>query len=239
MGIGPVSSMRIGILTALPIEARTISYRPIKIGETRQINSRVVLHVSGVGEERARIGAKHLLEAGVDGLVSWGCAGGLDSTVSSGSIVIPEKIVDQDYQEWMSDSHLHSPIIHRLSQEFKLHHGVLFHSRQVINSIAIKSQIAHQFQAMSVDMESAAIAKVAKQAGIAFTSVRAIADSAEISLPVWLNRTLHPDGKARPWIFWQELMRHPQSWRSMNHLRAGFAKAQSSLKLAAGLLGWR
>ncbi len=96
MQVKVVKENSIGILVALPLEARCFLKRSLPVGETIAIKKNVLLHIGGIGAQRADLGAKHLLSQGAQSLISWGYAAGLDPIVRPGQLIIPEKIIDSE-----------------------------------------------------------------------------------------------------------------------------------------------
>jgi adenosylhomocysteine nucleosidase len=215
----------IGILCALAIEARCLP-------KTSRANH-ILFQTTGVGAKRAKLGAEQLVAKGATALMSWGTAGGLSPTLKVGQLIIPDCIVDQKAQVFWTDSHWKSQISQTLNHRLKIHDGALLQTHQMIASINAKQALFIQYKTAAVDMESAAIAEVAQKAGLPFVAIRAVVDSASMSLPFWLPRTLNADHQIQPLKFAWQFCHHPHTWPSLLHLYRGFAMAKKTLSLAA------
>lgn len=217
--------------------------RSLPVGQTIAIKQNVLLHIGGIGAQRASIGAKHLLSQGAQSLISWGYAAGLDPIVRPGQLIIPEKIIDSEGNYFFADSNLcqqlQSAINNKINNKIHIHTGFLLQSAQMIGTISNKLMLFAEHRATAIDMESATIAKVAHQAGLPFMAVRAIADSAALSLPFWLDQSLNVDGQLRPIRFLRNFCRYPQTWLPLMHLFQGFNSAKNSLSSTAKLMGWK
>ena len=75
----------LGIVVALETERRWIP------GDRT-----LLVEQCGMGAARAEAAARKVLSAGAEALVSWGSAGGLDPSLASGTVVIPDRIIGSD-----------------------------------------------------------------------------------------------------------------------------------------------
>jgi adenosylhomocysteine nucleosidase len=227
----------LGIVVAMTGEALGLTNQVIAKGESFGDPEGVSVQVSGVGQQRARLAGRKLIESGVKALVSWGCAGGLTSQVSPGSLILPDKIVSADGSIYGVDSVWHERLFRRLGGHIDLHNGFLAESKAVLVSPAEKKALFDTTGAIAVDMESAAVVAVAHQAGVPFVAIRAIADRADLTVPRSVLRCLDEFGRVRPLPFLRELFAHPNDLSSLIRLARDFRAAQASLAAVAGLAG--
>jgi adenosylhomocysteine nucleosidase len=218
-------------------EALSLTRQVIAKGPSFADLENVRVHMSGVGEQRARLAGRKLIESGAKALVSWGSAGGLTSQVSPGSLILPHKIVSADGSIYEVDSTWHERLFRRLAGHIEVHTGLLAESKTVLASPSDKRALFNRTGAIAVDMESAAVAAVAHQAGVPFVAVRAIADRVDLTVPRSVLRSLDAFGRLRPLPFLRELFVHPNDLFSLIPLARDFRAAQASLAAVAGLAG--
>ena len=218
-------------------EARSLTRQVIAQSQSFGDPEGVTVHVSGVGGHRARLAGRKLIESGAKALVSWGTAGGLTSQVSPGSLILPHKIISAEGSIYEADSIWHERLFRRLAGRIDLHTGLLAESKGVLASPSEKRALFDSTGAIAVDMESAAVAGVAHQAGVPFVAIRAIADRADVTVPQSVLTSLDPFGRLRPLRFLGKLFVHPNDLSSLICLARNFRTAQASLAAVAGLVG--
>jgi adenosylhomocysteine nucleosidase len=178
----------IGIVSALAAEASALGPAARHGAELRELADGALLAVSGMGKGAAAAAARRLVLAGVGGLASFGMAGGLDPTLICGAVLLPEEVADWDdagtesagsstSREWRQRLRAALP------NSCIACGGKLLTSAQPIGHPAAKAGAWRRSRAAAVDMESAAIAQVAGQAGLPFIALRVIVDTAADELP--------------------------------------------------------
>ncbi len=177
----------IGIVSALAAEARTLGPTTPHRAELRQLPDGALLAVSGIGGAAAAAAARRLVLAGATALASFGTAGGLDPTLTCGTVLLPEEVVAFDGAAAVApasatSAHWRQRLGAALPACCITGGGRLLTSEQPIGRGA-KADAWRKTGAAAVDMESAAIAQVAAQAGLPFIVVRVIIDSAADELP--------------------------------------------------------
>jgi adenosylhomocysteine nucleosidase len=177
----------IGIVSALAAEARTLGpAAPHGVG-LRQLADGALLAVSGIGESAAAAAARRLVLAGATALASFGMAGGLDPTLICGAVLLPEEVAasggagsqiaaSATSRDWRQRLHAALPASCIAGG------GRLLTVDRPIGRDA-KADAWRRSRAAAVDMESAAIAEVAGQAGLPFIALRVIVDTAADELP--------------------------------------------------------
>lgn len=178
----------IGIVSALAAEARTLGPSARHGAELRQLADGALLAVSGIGESAAAAAARRLVLAGATGLASFGMAGGLDPTLICGTVLLPAQIAALDGDGLRAASAATSPLWRQrlraaLPASCIACEGKLLTSRRPIGRRDAKAAAWRDSRAAAVDMESAAIAQVAGQAGLPFVALRVIVDTAADELP--------------------------------------------------------
>jgi adenosylhomocysteine nucleosidase len=176
----------IGIVSALPAEARALGPSAPHGAELRRLDEGALLAVSGMGRAAAAAAARRLVLAGARALVSFGMAGGLDPTLICGTVLLPEEVAAADGTvpdvlptsgDWRQRLRAAMPGTCLVCC------GRLLTSRQPIARPAAKADAWRHTGAVAVDMESAAVSQVAAQAGLPFIALRVIVDTAADELP--------------------------------------------------------
>ncbi len=193
--------------------------------------------ISGVGPKRAFSAAQALLEQGATSLLSWGSAGGLIPTLSPGSLVLPKVIVAVDGTVYPVNAAWHGHLCSQLKRKVDLHEGRLAESGTVVVCPAEKSTLFHETGAIAVDMESAALAAVAHEAGVPFVVIRAVADPVNLTIPRSALEAFDEFGELIPLRFLRTFARHPIELPALIRLGLDFRAAQITLATVADLAG--
>lgn len=176
------------------VEARCITPRRLPFNEPVRLGDGASIWLCGMGGQAAARAAEGLHAAGADGLMSFGLAGALDSTLRPGSLVLPGCIHGD--RPFPVDLLWRDRLRSLLPSHINVSSGILATSRHVLTSSTAKLTLAQTTGACAVDMESGAIAEVAECAGLPFLAVRAISDPVEFSPPSTLLDAVRPDGSA-------------------------------------------
>jgi len=225
-------SLNIGIVTALRAEAAVFGVRKLSIGQTVVLKNNLRLHRAGMGAERARLAANHLIENGATALISWGVAGGLAPHVHPGQLILPDHIIDQNGRSFPVDQPWRTQLQNNLPPSLPILNGSLLQASQLITSVAEKQQLFIQYQAIAVDMETAAIAAVAQRAHLPFLAIRAIVDPIDFTFPAWLHQSLDAAGEIKIPTLMKNLCRQPHRLRTLVQLSRYFAAAKTTLNKA-------
>ena len=129
----------------------------------------------------------------------------------------------------MIDADLYEPYQKKLSSKLTIHQGCLFHCQNIVESIEAKQSLFKKHAALACDMESYAIAEVANKVGIPFITIRAIIDTADMTLPKIATNSISDAGNLKPSKFIIELIRHPNEWADLLRLAKNSRAAQRSL----------
>ena len=142
-----------------------------------------LLVVSGMGAAAAASGARQLVDAGARALLSWGVAGGLDPALPAGALFLPGEVISADGVVYQTAREWRETLATMVASCHPVTGGRLLTSRRPLGSAADKSIAFSETGAAAVDMESAAVAEVARAQGLPFLAVRAIVDTAKDPLP--------------------------------------------------------
>ena len=231
-----MSVTRVGIVVALPSESRTLCREVLRVGEQRALGEQALLAVSGVGERRAAQAAQALVDAGVGGLLSWGCAAGLGANLPAGALCLPSVVVATDGQRWPVDAIWRRDVADALSAH-AVFDGALVEAAQVIATSAAKSALATRAEAVVADMESATVARVAHCHGLPLLVVRSVVDPLGLTLPAVVTDHVDESGRVPMAPLLRGLLRHPSDLLTLLQLAWGFRAALASLRTVATCAG--
>jgi adenosylhomocysteine nucleosidase len=133
------------------------------------------LAIGGGTSSGAEAAAQCLVSDGAGALVSFGLAGGLDPTLPPGSVIVPFAVID-GARRYSSD-----PQVSNLLGGTTPH--LLLGASAIAATSAEKARLYSETGAAAIDLESAAVARVAATHGIPFAVLRAICDPASRALP--------------------------------------------------------
>ncbi len=162
----------------------------------RRIRPDLRLLHTGMGQENAKNAlAKHLLSNSPAVIVSSGFAGGLNPSLTKGTVLFE------------SETSFFPP---QSLGPLSLTKGTFHSAEKVATTIEEKSALWQSTQCDAIEMESFAIKAIADSEGIPFLSLRVISDSAEEPLPLDFNQIMTPRMRISfPKLAWH-LMKRPQ-----------------------------
>jgi adenosylhomocysteine nucleosidase len=223
-----------GIVVALVEELSTLTTKRLKKGDIDFLTDNLWLIYSGAGPENARVAAETLIKRGVSQLISWGCAAALDASLQAGDLVLAVSFVDAgqeryglDNKDWVNKVETH------FAKQFSIQTGSLAESQCIIESSLDKAKLAILTGAIALDMESAAIAKVAKLHSLDFLAVRAIADPVTMDLPKAVSYAIDENGEVVLSKLLFFLLLHPSDLLGLMRLGIYFYAAKNTLKRVA------
>ncbi|HYW93813.1 MAG TPA: hypothetical protein VFA95_15360 [Gammaproteobacteria bacterium] len=196
-----------------------------------------LLRVAGVGQLRAGRAADALADAGASRLVSCGFAGGLDPGLRPGEVVLAGTVIcpggetlptDPGWQDWLAG---------RLEG---VRRGALLSVAAPVAERAARQRLHQAHAALAVDMESAAVARVAARRGLPFAALRVVLDPAQMSLPDAALSALDPAGRLRAGRLAGSLLRSPAQVVPLLRLALYTRHAEAALRGLARKLeqGW-
>jgi len=232
---------QLGIVAALPAEARCLAGWPDQYQHVPDTSSSLpskqikkpLLSVSGMGPEAAQAAAARLVEYGAAALLSWGCAGALSKKIRPGELLLPHTILTEDGQALHTHKIWQKNLVDHLPGTLKWHEGILVESSNMVSGPEKKQELARHFDAIAVDMESAGIGRVAKQEGIPFMVIRAVADTADEELPPCIAETMDNKGHLQMRRLLPALVHQPRLWPQLIRLSRHFHAATKTLKFVS------
>lgn len=219
----------LGIVVALPEELPTLTSKKIP---PSALNSVLVI-CSGAGGENARKAAETLVSNGATHLISWGCAAALSPELKSGDLTLADSLLDTQHVQITIDSAWHAQVKNSLAKSLSVHTGTLLESLQIVALSSDKKQLHTKTNAIVLDMESVAIAKVAQEKNLPFLAIRAIADPVTMDLPKAVSVAMNDKGKVLISPLLKYLLLHPSELPSLIKLGLHFSAAKKTLKHVA------
>ena len=216
-----------GIVTGLQLEARI----------ARKAGSGVLVSCRGMGPKRAREAAEELVRRGARGLVSFGFAAGLVAEAAPGMLFVPSTIRTAEGGMITTDMIWRERLLGSFRNIMEVSDAPLASVRRPLPSYLDKASAWARTQGAAADMESAAIAAVARRAGIPFVVVRAVADPVDFNLPPAASVAVGMDGRIRPWRLLMSLWRYPVQMRALRELAEHARRAKSALRKAVMAAG--
>ena len=177
-----------GVVAALASEARALGPSlprggAIPLSDLALLGGGSLLAVSGIGRAAAEAAARALVEAGVSALITFGMAGGLDPALKPGSVLLPRELISPEGKRYASCQSWRERVAIAVSPLRAVSDGNLLTSAYAIDTPAEKAAAFHRTGAAAVDMESAAVARVAAEHDLPFIAARVIVDTAADRLP--------------------------------------------------------
>ena len=226
----------LGIITALPIEARQVSRDVPSIELPLHIADHALLAVSGSGAEKAARAAERLVQRSASVLASVGFAAALDPTLSSGAVLLPDAILGADGRRYPADEHLHRQMQAVLCRETPVTVSTLLEVPGPITDAQRKAELRERHGTIAIDMESAAIARVARTHHLPFLALRVVLDDARMSLPEHLLASTDTLGRLKIAPTTLALLMHPMEIVSAARLLLALLRARAPLRKAAKAL---
>jgi adenosylhomocysteine nucleosidase len=229
----------LGIAVALPAEAHPLRRAYADLLQPCADGTRILLEVTGMGAVRARAGARRLVEAGAAALLSWGTAAGLEPGLRPGAIALPEIVIDGNGRRFQADAAWHRRMLKLLEPCADPITAPLAVSPVLLRGPDEKQALHRHSGASFADMESGAIAEVAREAGIPFLSLRAVLDPAAGIVPGCVIRAADAQGRlplARL-AAWAAV--RPGDWAHLVSLARWFGEARRALARVAHQAGPR
>jgi adenosylhomocysteine nucleosidase len=221
----------IGIICAMKSEARAFGRRR---GHCLGAHD-YVLKVCGPGREKAAGAANALIVDGCAALMSWGLAGGLDPALQSGDAIVSERVLTESGDLLLADAALCTEVLSRFTAA-QARRGSLVTVARAMSSAREKSAIRTRLDGDAVDMESSAIAYVARSAGVPFIGVRCIVDPVGFNIPPAALAGLDEYGQVRPVQILESLWQDPRQLTALLELFSHYRVALASLRSLARAL---
>jgi adenosylhomocysteine nucleosidase len=224
---------RVGIVCALAAEARHLGPATSRKGSVATLADGTLLAVSGMGCAAAEAAAGSLLDAGATALASWGMAGGLDPALAAGAVFLPHAVITIDGISIATARYWRERLDAALSARQPVARGTLLTSTRAIASVAQKAALHRDTGAAAVDMESAAVARVAAARQLPFIAVRVIVDGASDVLPRAVTAAADSAGQLQLWRLIGALALVPGDLAPLIRLARRYRAASRSLAALA------
>ncbi len=164
-------------------------------------------------------------------IVSIGCAGALDSSLTIGEAIVADKLFDDlDGRVWPA-----APDLVEKAYECCRSEGIKCRTGSTVSTGAAaenqqqKEKLAQKYGALAVDMESAHIASWAANLNIPMVCVRTISDRLTDVLPPGLSAVFDRDGNVRPASLLVYLLTNPLCAYRAFQLKTNFSQSMSVL----------
>ena len=223
----------LGIVVSLPWELKTLTRQTIHVGACRRVSDNTLVALSGIGAERADAAAALLLSRGATALLSWGCAAALDDRLTAGSVLLPQSVIGASGESHPVSIQWHRQLYQTLSAQYSVRTDALVESAALVKSPSEKQALAQRTMAIATDMESAALARFAREHRLPFVVVRAVVDSASTHLPENVMQALDSEGEISVRSFLHQVLLRPTDWINLVKLGIQFRAAQKTLKEAS------
>ncbi len=176
----------VGIVVALASEARAFAPDAAAAagkGEVVQLEDNALLTVSGMGWDAAEAGAGRLVRSGATALASIGTAGGLDPALRCGAVLVPREAHMLEGEPLAAHASWRAALLAALPRDCQVSEDPLLTSRVPVGSRLDKAIAWRETGCAAIDMESAAVARVAASAAVPFVVLRVVVDTAGDELP--------------------------------------------------------
>jgi adenosylhomocysteine nucleosidase len=191
----------------------------------------------GIGKECARIAAEITVRCyRPDLIISSGFGGGLQPDIKAGHIVVGTEILDlrQDQGNQIMWDSTHKPVHpSRINgddtSDLRVHYGKIMTTDEMVLRAANKARIGKASGALTVDMETSAVAAVCAARKIDFLAVRCITDQVHEDLPDEFN-DFFVLGQLRPDRVFSSCVRDPRVLTDL--ARLGYRAKHSGANLA-------
>lgn len=170
------------------------------------------------------------------GLISIGTAGGLSPELSPGQLLLPLQVGTEDGQIFPVSAAWHASVCQHLAKH-NIETGMITSVPSAVRRPRNKQQLQASTGAVAVDMESAALARIARHHSIPFLVVRAVADPVDQQIPYSAMAALTVQGDIRIASLIGQLLRHPGDIIGLLRLRANFHAAGRSLDTCCRVAG--
>ncbi|MBT5812456.1 MAG: hypothetical protein HOI19_18945 [Rhodospirillaceae bacterium] len=219
---------RLGIVTGLLIEARSISSAALR----RPTNNAPLVFAAGGNASRAYDSACDMALQGVQGLVSFGMAGGLDPALRPGDVVVADSVRGPDETLTATHSIWRDGIATALGAQS----GTVYGSDHALCATVDKQALFTTHSLRIVDMESHGVARAAHNHGLPFLIVRAVADPAAMAIPTAAQAGIGPGGERRALKVLTGLLRRPAELPAILRLARHSGAAMKALDAAAPVI---
>lgn len=231
----PPPQFHLGIVTGLRFEA---DIARAAVGQNPAIGGdAVTIACHGPGVEHGRSAAQSLLDIGATALLSFGVAGGCNPDLPTGTIIVATGVRDMSPSGGGDMLYTNREWQRRIKS--LLLGNVLVEDAPIASVVDpltdrnAKKNMFADLHAAAVDMESAAIARAAMEAGAPFMALRVILDDADTSLSPTALAGMGEDGAQDTGAVLRALLRRPMDLPGLMRLGSDSGRAKRALAKTA------
>ena len=221
---------KLGIIAALPAEAKCFHTTKINLKSPFEIERSIFLCISGIGYKSSLNAAKELIKLNVDAIISWGIAGATCDLVNTGDIILAKSIKNHKNIYSTSVKWRKKIIEHFKDSSLNILNEDVVSVEEVCNTPIKKIELFKKTKAVAIDMESAAIAEVAMSNNLDFITVRAIADNSALYIPDVVVKNIDNYGHIKIIKLITSCMFYPSQINQIFLLAKSYKKALKSLE---------
>jgi len=210
---------------------------PIGADGLVRLDETTLLKVAGIGAKRALAASELLIAEGAAALLSWGSGGALHPKLLPGNLILPKSVITSQKDVFPTDADWHNRLVARLAKRLEIHSEPLAQSPSVLASPTEKFNFFSRNDAIAVDMESGSVAEMASRENLPFMAIRAIADTADMTIPANSLDAIDEYGRLRPMRFLTSLARKPSELVHLARLSRSFRAARTTLETVVRLAG--
>ncbi|HET9843683.1 MAG TPA: hypothetical protein VFP93_03385 [Gammaproteobacteria bacterium] len=218
---------KIGILVSSPLEGRSF-FKDLMYQEPYAFSKNIWVICAGRGDKNQKKATTKLIFKGIDGIISWGFAGGLDPTLASGTIILPQQIIHPFGPTLDMDKKWHKKLKNQLEKHFPVITHPLAYAQHILHTPKQKRNLFERTKAAAVDQESFIIGDMVKEAKLPFISLRVILDDAYTALPKNIQTLQDNTGTLIKKNIFLELLK-PHLWLNYLTLSRQYSKTNQIL----------
>lgn len=183
------------------------------------------------GGDAVQLRAKLLSAAGgARGIMSFGFAGALDTSLKLGDWVIASQLAGA------VEATCDPAWTKTLAAQVPCAQTGTFYADGRLISDAQEKRVLGLRGLLAADMESHIAAQAAAECGLPFAIIRCISDEAAHILPPAIAHAMRPDGGVNGWAMLSSVLREPQQLPALARTIRGFLRAMAALKQGAALI---
>lgn len=208
-----------------------VHFKPAIFYRGKFLNKEMELLITGIGTKRMQEGLAAALALNLPKTILLvGYAGGTSPIVKTGSLILAEEIINANDGSCLKvDAELLLKA-KKISEEEKFHYqlGKMVTVNRIISNPHEKADIGATHSAIALDMESAALAKMAFERKIPFLIVKSILDPVEETLPL-LEDCVGPTGEPKPLKLAEHLFKNPREMMQLPRMQLLASQARASI----------
>lgn len=226
--------MKVGIIVSSPLEAKAFGL-PVK-SNCIELDQNTVLACCGPGKKGVNKAMLHLTYHDVQGLISWGYAGGLTQDLPTGTLVLPKQLIHPYGPTVDVSGFWHAKLLASIEQTMPISTGPIMLSDEILTTPKQKAFAFERTRAVAADQESFYVAKWARMLELPFVSLRVILDDYNTSMPANIGSLLNDSGHVHvPSLI--KVMAKPSHWPEMIKLQNQYKVSQAQLNLLSHITG--